>query len=432
MVKLPRWATSFRFSYQALIAGGWLCSSAMVAGCGVPGPADNSHGVDAPVGECGRGLVVVRTDYQSSNVSLVDFEGVALSESLISSASGSVGLSTPLSGDILVPNDFMPGDDVVLIDRYPASVLTWVNVETAKVRTQISVATGFAANARDYVELNPNKAYVTRFETNFDPGKEAFDEGGDVLVVDPSDASIVDSINLSEAALGLDDFLPRPGAMVRAGNDVIVLLAPFDAGFKDAADSRLVRIDTVEDRVSEVFVLDQLKGCAGLAISPDRSEIAVSCSGIFNSQTEDVPLTSGLVRVSAAEPFGELDRYSAADLNAGPLGLWTAYAGDSRLLVGAMGNTNLDATAERPDVLASLDFARGAGGELAKVEGVVTKPFDLGEIRCVAACGECFVTDAAIHGVWRIPLLEDGSLGPAETFPVPSTDGLPPRYMGFF
>ena len=399
------------------------------SGCGVPEPAENSHGVDAPEGECGRGLVVVRTDYQSTNVSLLEFSGAMLSESLISSASGTIGLSTPLSGDVLVPNDFMPGAEIVIIDRYPASVLSWVNVETAQVRTQLSVATGFAANARDYIEVGPEKAYVTRFETNFDPGKEPFDGGGDLLVIDPRTPAILESIDLSGAALGVEEFLPRPGAMLRVGDDVVVLLTPFDAAFKGAEDSRLVRIDTAKDRVSEIFVLDDLKGCAGLTLSPDSSEIAVSCSGIFDSHTEEVPRNSGLVRVRAAEPFAEIDRYPAADLDAGPLGLWTAYAGDSRLFVGAMGNTNLDASAARRDALATLDITTG---EFTLVPGVSTDPFDLGEIRCASACGQCFVTDATTRGVWRLPLLEDGELGPAALLPVPAADGLPPRYLGWF
>lgn len=417
---VPGWAVRFATATLACV---------LPLGCGVPEPAVNSHGVDAPEGDCGRGLVVVRTDYQSTNVSLLDFTGAVLSESLVSSASGSVGLSTPLSGDVLVPNDFRALAEVVIIDRYPASVLSWVSVETAGVRTQLSVATGFAANARDYIELGPRKAYVTRFESNFDPGKEAFDGGGDVLVIDPTSPSILDSIDLSAAALGADEFLPRPGSMVRVGDDVVVLLAPFDAAFKGAEDSRLVRIDIAEDRVSEIFELDDLKGCAGLKVSPDRSEIAISCSGIFDSHTENAPPTSGLIRVSASEPFEEIERYSAADLDAGPLGLWTAYAGDSRLLVGAMGQTHLDASAARPDRLAAVDLETGA---FETVPGIETGPFELGEIRCASHCGECFVTDAATRGVWRVPLLDDGELGPAALLPVHAADGLPPRYLGWF
>ena len=217
--------------------------------------------------------------------------------------------------------------------------------------------------------------------------------------------------------------------MVRVGDDVVVLLTPYDASFEDAHDSRLVRIDPVEDRIEEIFVLEDLKGCVGLTMSPDRREMAVSCSGIFDEHTEQVPATSGLVRVSAPEPFSEIARYPAADLNAGPFGLWTAYASDSRLIVSAMGNNNLDATASRRDVLATLDMETG---DFATVPSVSTDPFDLGEIRCAAACGECFVTDATTRGVWRVPVLDDGALGEAELMPAPAADGLPPRYLGWF
>ena len=122
---------------------------AWLAGCNAPDPPPTTGGTDLPPGACGRGAVVIGSDYQSTNVSLVGVEGEVLSPSFLSSATSSAGLTAPLSGDVAVPSMPAAGEEIVLLDRYPAAVLTWVDVVTGSVRAQLNVATGFAANPQD-------------------------------------------------------------------------------------------------------------------------------------------------------------------------------------------------------------------------------------------------------------------------------------------
>jgi len=56
--------------------GGAAVVSALLTACGAPDPPGSTGGTDATVGRCGRGLVVVSTDYQSTNMSLLSTGGV--------------------------------------------------------------------------------------------------------------------------------------------------------------------------------------------------------------------------------------------------------------------------------------------------------------------------------------------------------------------
>ena len=63
-----------------------LAAAALLA-CDVPEPPGPTGGTTEPLGRCGRGLAVVSSDFQSTNLSLVGTGGQVLSESFISSAS---------------------------------------------------------------------------------------------------------------------------------------------------------------------------------------------------------------------------------------------------------------------------------------------------------------------------------------------------------
>ena len=66
------------------------------AGCSDPAPAPPA-GVDVEPGACGHALYVISSDYQSTSVAIVSYDGEVLASSLISSGSETTGLSTPLS-----------------------------------------------------------------------------------------------------------------------------------------------------------------------------------------------------------------------------------------------------------------------------------------------------------------------------------------------
>ena len=237
------------------VAGDWTllaCSLATVlavAGCNVSRQASDTGGVDlmaADAGLCPRGLVIASSDYTSTNVSLATAAGVVVSESILSSASAPPGLTTALSGDVVLPTAPSRSGRIVLVDRYPNAVLTWVDPKAAKVEKQLSVGTGFAANPHDYLEIG-NKAYVSRYESNPNPGAQPNDSGGDLLVLDPSAPAVTGRVVL--ASPGDGSLLPRADRMLEVGGEVWVVLQRFDADFKTAGDARIAGVSPESDAV---------------------------------------------------------------------------------------------------------------------------------------------------------------------------------------
>ena len=408
-----------------------LIVMAMLAlGCDVDERGPGTGGVDAgsanPAG-CPRGFVVASSDYQSTNVSLIDLAGGVLSASFISSASTSTGLSAPLSGDVVSPSQRSAGNEVVLIDRFPASVLSFVELASARVRAQLSVATGFSANPHDYAEIGPTKAYVSRFEPNARSGSEPFDSGNDILVINPSVPSIVRSIDMSPAMAGEDPkYFPRTDKLLLRGTRLYALLSSYARDFRDAAASRLVSVDTSSDTLDQVVVLDGLHGCSAMALSPGGNELAIACSGQFAGDSAPSLEDSGIVLLALEPRIVETRRFAAGALGNGPIGWGLAYASARTLLATSLGQLDTGSAPATDDRLFQLDLAAGHSELLLRSAG---EPFTLGDVRCAEGCGSCFATDAARNVVHRFEIASGKLINPT-AIEVDRAIGLPPRYLG--
>lgn len=414
-----------------------VAAAALVAasGCNAPDPPGPTGGTDTPPGECGRGLVVVQSDYQSTNVSLIGLDGEVLSSSFISSATTSAQLSAPLSGDVVAPTMPNFGEEIALLDRYPASVLTWVAVDDGEVRAQLNVSTGFAANPQDYAALSDDKAYVSRYERNHQPGNEPFDQGSDLLILDPATPTITGRVDLGGAVLaGEQGFEPHPNRMVLADQTLLVLLALYTPSYLDSASSRLARIDTTTDTLQDVTVLDGLHGCSGVALSPSGAELAVACSGKFGGGTAPSLAESGVVLLSVEDDgagetiLSESRRFMAAELGGQPIGFTVAFADEDRLLVVVLGAFGTGGAEDRPDQLLEIDLQTG---QAHPVMSSPSMPFELGEVRCTGSCEHCYVAEAEQGVLVRLDPTDAGvELGPSIT--VDTSIGLPPRTLGRF
>ncbi|WP_437575418.1 hypothetical protein [Sorangium sp. So ce887] len=418
-----------------ILAAGAACA---LLGCNAPEPPPSTGGTDVVAGPCGRGAVVVSSDYLSTNVSLVSWDGAVLSASIVSSGSSSPGLASPLSGDVLVPTAPVRGDRLVLLDR-SASVLTWVDVRSGEVPGQLAVATAFRANPQDYVEVSPGKAYVTRHEPNLDPGAAPIDGGSDVLVVDPGARAIVGRIDLAPALAGEDPaFYPRPGRAVLVDDSLYVLLVATSLDFSASAESRLVEIDTRSDAIREVTVLDGLHGCGGLAVSASGSRLAVVCTGTFGGGATSNAGEAGLVVLARREgALVEEARWTAAELGAGTPGFSVAFASEDRLLLATLGRDALSEGGPVDDTLTAVELA-GSGPARGEPEVLLRSkelPSSLGEVRCAEACGRCLAADAETEGgvVHRFDVGEGSrAVVHAASLHVDPRVGLPPRYLGAF
>lgn len=398
---------------------GWPSLALALVGCGAPAAPPSSGGTDVAAGLCGRGLAVVSSDYQSTSVALVDWEGGVLSPRFLTSGSAEAGLSAPLSGDVVLPAEAQDGESLLIVDR-AAGVITEVAVVDGAVHQQIGVRTGFASNPQDAVEVE-GRHFVSRLDPNASPGSEPFDGGSDVVVVEGG--TIVDRVELA-VAVDDDAHLPRPNRMVRTGDGrVRVLLSGYDATFQSAADSRVVTLDA-SGAVRDVHLLVGMRGCSALAEVHDG--LVVACTGEYDGGATPDLATSGLVwLVADGDRLEERRRWAAGELGDRPVGFSVARRGGWLFAV-TLGNF-LGATPVRDHLLA----IPVEGGEPRVLLESENDAFALGEVRCPSdpSCGPCWLTDAE-RGLVPITIDE----GPATGEPLRIDDdlGLPPRSLGAF
>jgi hypothetical protein len=405
--------------------------------CDVADHARDTGGIDLDSGasaertDCARGFVVVGTDYASTNVSLLDLDGGVLSASFISSGSAAPGLSLALGGDVTLPTQRINGSEIVLLDRHPASVLTWVDLAAAQVTRQLSVATGFASNPHDYSALSATRAYVPRFDANPAPGQQQFDQGNDVLVIDPLEPEITGRIDLSAAMDGAESrFLPRAERSVLVRDRLYVLLGAASSDLLETTDSRLAVLATEDDSIRDVLVFEGLHGCSALALAPQSDELAVGCSGSWGGDNEAEISESALVRVAIQSGVQEVARYAAGHFGQGPIAQGVAYATERLVLLTTYGRFSTPDQPAADDTLIELDLETGDARVLLRS---AETPFSLGAVSCDAACAVCLVADAERQGgvVHRFEVTPEGVTG-RRTIKVETSIGLPPRQLGQF
>jgi hypothetical protein len=373
-----------------------------------------------------RGFVVVESDYNSVNVSVLDSAGDPLSNSLLSSASEDPGLSAALSGDVVSPTSQLSGNEVVLVDR-TAGVLNWVNLETAIVRQQVNVGSGFMANPQDYVPYDAHTAFVTRFKTNGAAGEAEFDAGGDVLVLDPTTGDLTAAIDLSTA---FDDGTPAtPARALMAGGYLRVSLIGWDGAF-GYADARLVTIDPETLEIVDVLVFEDIQNCSTLALSPDGAKLALGCSGPYTVEH------SGIVVVDVAATPRELLRVAAADLADGQVNSVEFITPDS-LAFTQFGVAEYDSegteTVIEPDSLRILNLATGTADAEPVVESE-NAVYALADVRCIPESKLCVVAEGRFDGgtLHRFEITEAGKLDALTPLVTGADLQLPPRYLGVY
>lgn len=408
----------------------WLPLLLLGCACGAPTTPGPTGGTEQKAGACGRGFVVVNVDegFQSTSVSLLDPEGAVLSAQLISSGSADAGLSAPLSGDVILPSQPRHGAELLLIDRYPASVLTWIGVASGEVRAQLDVRTGFVANPQDALVID-DRLFVSRYEQNPAPGAEPFDAGSDVLIIDPAVPAITGRIELSPAVADAPGFLARPTKLLSLDDGpVLALLSAYDETFSDAAAARLAIIDPAQEKVTAHHVLDGFYNCNTL-IALDHSRIAVGCTGLFEGFTSVVAdLSQSGVAVLRWTDGGLVEeRRWTGEALGGPVGQNLTATADQLLTV----TFGEDAgNGFRPDRLVALDRT---SGEVVVLRESETRPFVLGDVSCTLGdgCSSCFLTDAEAGLLHRYTVGSDG-LTAVGHVDIDDGIGLPPRYLGRF
>jgi hypothetical protein len=387
------------------------------------GSGNNTAGTSGttPTKACERGVAIVTSDYESTNIAVSKLDGTTLSASFVSSGATKPGLALAISGDVDVPSFAPASKRVVILDRYGTNVITWMNLADARVIAQLPVGTGFESNPHDYIEVDASRAFVSRFGSSMAPGAQEFDAGGDLLILDTTKPAIIGRIPMPEEDATL---LPRPGGMTWIGNDVVVTLVRYSSDFATLGLGRFVGVSPVTNTVTWTVNITGLNNCGRVAVSPSGKRAAIACSSSRNSSTKlyDTAKSDIVVYDATTVPPTELRRLGVAvALNAGIQPNLTFATEDAILAKTYGGNATVGDTAF------TVSATTGVVTPLAEA----TKPYVLGGLHCSPGCGNiCLLSDAERSRLRRWSVSETGAFTPLDDVTVDTVIGLPPRSIG--
>ena len=408
----------------------------MLAGCNVASPPPSTGGVAFEAGvvagdggaagdgavpaACESGVVIITSDYQSTNVAVSKLDGTTLSGSFVSSGATRPGLAFAFSGDVDVPLVAPASGRLLLIDRYGTNVLTWMDVASATVLAQLPIGTGFQSNPHDYVEVGADRALVTRFGTNPNPGQQSFDEGGDVLILDTKTPAIVGHIGIPEENPALQ---PCPDLMTWLGGEVVLTLGRWSADFSQEGDGRFVGISPATNAIDWTVNVTGLQSCGRVAISPSGRLAAIACSSVEDMSTHQFdPSLSDIVVYDATQTPPREERRLGLGVKLGA-GLQPAIAFASE---GAIVALTYGGNATPGDTVFAVSATTGQVTPL----GDSPSPYVFGGLHCAPGCGDvCLLTDAQRNKLrrWHVA---GGVLVPLDDVTVDTIVGLPPRDIG--
>lgn len=405
-----------------------LLALTLLAACNVESPPACNLGTGRasnPERECSDGVTILHSDFLSTLITLGSLDGSAQSVCFMSTGSSVTdGLSFALSGDVALPSSRTPSGRVVLIDRFGTNVVTWVDAASARVLGQLPVGTGFESNPSDYLEFEDGQALVTRWGENAEPGRQALDRGGDLLVIDSQRLELLDSIELPRH----DGLPPRPSSLSKIGAQVLVSLERISLDFSITGDSELAFLSSDKRSVDFVLRFSGLKGCGRPALSPSGALLAIACGGSITRKGAINDLSeSALVLLDAtSSPPVELRRFPAATLAGGALQNGLVFGTEELLLfktqtalAAADNNRWLSLDLRDESVHTLLEAAPDRAG---KGKGVV-----YGGMSCAPGCSDiCLLADADRGVLQRARISTEGAelLAPLR---VEDEVGLPPR-----
>ncbi len=384
-----------------------------------------------PKGGAALGVVVVASDFKSTEVSLVDpARGVLSQDDCLDSGAVTPTLSMALSGDIVIATATQPNDELLLIDRTNGA-LDYVAPKSCQVARQLSVSTGFYANPHDVVAISPTKAYVTRFETNQTPSGQpsANDQGDDILIINSTTGAIAGRIDMAPYATTASGatILARPDRALLADGKVYVTLANQSQDFMTTAAARLVVIDPSEDKVVGQLELPNQKGCSGLDFIAATHTLVVGCSGDYNDAANQVVQSAiVLVAVGGSAP-GVVKTVTGADTGGRALSSAAfAVAGDNLVIATTPG----DFSGTPPDQLWAIAADTGKATKVYDGDGA----YVLSSLAWNPATQKIFVTDAGMTTpqVVVIDVSRPDAITQSTTFVANPKSGLPPRLVGWY
>jgi len=387
------------------------------------GPSTSA--IDGSV-ELSGGIVVLSSDYATASVSILDRDGNLVKDNCFNSNSGPKGISLTLSGDLALPTQTTFGDPVVIIDR-TNSVLTWLDGPTCTPLQQLAVGTGFPSNPHDYVALSPTKAYVVRYSENAaaTPTPDDFDDGNDLLIIDPSQPKIVGRVDLKPFAPA--GVLPDADRAMLIDGKVYVSFNAISDNFKVYGLGRVVIVDPVADQVIGTVDLPGVKNCGALTYLPAEKKLLVACTGYYGAGAQQFQ-SSAIVAIDlSTTPPSVVGQVGAATLGTVAFANSAIAAFDSNTVLGVeLG----DFSNTPPDQVWTLSLA---GAQPTKLFDS-TEGISVGSMLLDSARARVFIADGTKNsiGVIREFDLVSGNLTVGKTTAANPSHNLPPRSLGWY
>jgi hypothetical protein len=314
-------------------------------------------------------FAVVRTDYSTTAIAGLEADGTIWNSAILDSGSVAPGLSTALSGDVVLA-EVRPFEGILtVVDRFMTDVLTRYDLRAdrvlGQVRTQGSEA--FPSNPYDAARGEAGTVWVSRFGVNLDPEAGPLDRGNDLVEIDLSEFELTGRrVDLSRFDVEVDGSgegkvaHARPGAVVRRGNVLAVGLAGLSFEFDAAGPGRLAVVDLQTLDVRGLELPEGLQNCGGVRAIPGTPDlVAVACTGFARpfGDPPQVRASSGVVVVRVEDDArGRVVRtWRPADDPARPLAVHSVRPlSPTRFVGNAFG-----ALGDRPDELHSVDMESG-------------------------------------------------------------------------
>ena len=390
-----------------------------------PGNTPMDSSAEVAVGQVG-GIVVVNSNYiDSTSISFLDRAGNLVSDGCFNSGTGVTGLTPTLSGDVVLPTQVPSGGPVAIVDR-GQGVLTWLDAATCMPLRQLAVGTGFASDPHDVVTLSSSKAYVTRYAENGSatPAVDDFDDGDDLLIIDPSHPKILGRIDLKPFAPA--GVLPSADHALLAEGKVFVSLNAISLDFKTYGTGRIVMVDPVADQVTGTIDLPGMKNCGAMTYLASEKKLLVACAGSF-SDLQQADSSAVVTLDLSTSPPAVIAQVAAASAGGLPFSNTTVAALDGNTVFGvALGAySNLP-----PDCLWSLPMS----GALPVKVFESTEAYALGAVLVDSANSRVLVTDgtAKTSAFLRVFDFAGGTFTAGPTIKTNPAQKLPPRALAWY
>ena len=352
------------------------CLFGLLSLVGCDPKADGIEGVAQPTG-----FAVLHSDYSTASIALLGPDGKIVKKRFVHSGSTFAGLESALSGDAMLPTVSNEAGVLTYFERSGADMVTRIDIEAGEVLSQLKVqdendSSGYSSNPQDYLYVDANSAWITRYEPNLEGGAKTKDPGNDLLMINPgaskrtstrisfdkfNDKGTVENPDTGETMEVT--IYARPGRMAMAGDRLVVGLSRLSASF-DAIGVGMVAVVDLEKKSAQSLELGALTNCSTvLPVLDDNSRVIVSCTGFYNGDRSD-GAGLAIVNVEAGEASVESMWRAAKHRNAPMATSNPASLGGSKVVAIADGDLG-----ENPDRAYIVDIETGDQTLLAEATG---------------------------------------------------------------